>query len=134
MSKNNERVMPISIPMKTGYFPFIRALTNFNNAYRIFLIMIGEMDEDNKVIISQTTLADYSSLNRETVSKYIDFLINNRIIKKGDEPFSYFINSRLLGRPEVSYFSDPIPRYIKDDKFFVDTTEPYKGKKRIESR
>lgn len=134
MSKNKERVMPISIPMKTGYFPFIRALTNFNNAYIIFLTMIGEMDEDNKVIISQTTLADYNNLNRETVSKYIDFLINNKIIKKGDEPFSYFINSRLLGNPKVSYFSDPIPRYIKDDKFFVDTTDPYKGKTRIKSK
>lgn len=134
MSKNNERVMPLSIPMKDGYLPFIRSLAFFSRANWIFLTMIGEMDEDNKVIISQTTLADYNNLNRETVSKHIKFLIDNKVIKKGDEPFSYFINSRLLGNPEVSYFSDPIPRYIKDDKFYVDTTEPYKGKKRIERR
>lgn len=116
---------------------YLLALRKFESYFNVYSFILSiNINKDDKVIIKQEMMAKYLNMNRKTVSRAINFLVNNKFIKESDEPFTYIINSFVssfdLVNKKKSYF-EKIDSKIKDAHYYVDVLD-FGAKKKLIKR
>ncbi len=69
-------------------------------ATELFLFLIGNMDKQNAIIISQTAMAEATGYSRQTINKSIKYLVDKKVLAIFKSGFSniYAINSQIVWR------------------------------------